>query len=349
MLGIWKYLRGVDGFVVSRLPNVHYLTGFTGSSGIVIISRTEAILVTDFRYKEQAANEVTKGTEVKIDNRPLPKVAVALARKLGIKKLGFEDSASYGFFDVLKSSGLDTAPREEVVEKLRETKDARELTSIVEAVKRAESAFEEVKPRIRVGVTESSISRMLETKMKRKGCARVAFESIVASGVNSAMPHASVTNKKLEPGDMLTIDWGGEADGYYSDMTRSFLMGGGVNIARKKRIYNLVLKANKAAVKAARAGMKCSELDEVARAVIKQAGYGEYFGHSLGHGVGVEVHERPRISAKNKGKLKPTSVVTIEPGVYVPGLGGVRIEDMVYVGKRETSLLTSLPKVLEII
>jgi Xaa-Pro aminopeptidase len=196
-------------------------------------------------------------------------------------------------------------------------------------------------------VRERTIALRLEDRLKKMGCRRIPFGIIVASGENSALPHAVATERKLAPGDLVVIDWGGEAGGYCSDMTRTLLIKGGGGTGRKRRIYNLVLEANRKAVGTVAPGVQAGRVDSAARDAIEEAGYGRCFGHALGHGVGLEVHELPRIARGRKGRLREGMVFTVEPGVYVPGLGGVRIEDMVAVGQGGAELLTTLPRGLE--
>jgi Xaa-Pro aminopeptidase len=341
-----RFLKDVDGFLVTDIHNVRYLSGFTGSSGVLLITKSNNIFLTDFRYREQAEKEVA-GCDIVIENKGRLAVIRHLLKKLGIKKLGVESSVSYEFFKKLSVFCSPKAFRN-AVEKLREVKDGAEINCIKEAVRRAEAAFLEVKPYIRAGVKERAIALRLEERLKRKGCRRIPFDIIVASGQNSAMPHAVATEKRLEAGDLVVIDWGGESDGYFSDMTRTLLIKG-KDLGRKKEIYRLVLEANRKGISAVREGAEFREIDNSARDIIKQAGYGKYFGHAVGHGVGLQIHELPRVTWKRKGRIKKGMVFTVEPGVYIPGLGGVRIEDMVVVGGQEADLLTSLPKKLEIV
>lgn len=272
-----------------------------------------------------------------------------LSQKNGIKKLGFESSVSYEFYKKLSYKGIGLHPVEGIVEKLREIKDSREIKSIREAVRRAETAFLEVKPYIRQGIRERAIVLRLEERLKKNGCEHIPFDIIVASGPNSAMPHARPTEKKLNQGDLVIIDWGGEADGYYSDMTRTLLLKADVNISNKRKVYQTVLEANMRAISSIAPGIQSKQIDTAARNIIKKAGYGELFGHGSGHGVGLQVHESPRITRDKSMTIRENMVFTIEPGIYIPGLGGVRIEDMVVVREKKAGILTSLPKRLEII
>ncbi|MEW6419662.1 MAG: Xaa-Pro peptidase family protein [Nitrospirota bacterium] len=339
--------KRIDGFLITDINNVRYLTGFSGSSGVLLITRKETFFVTDFRYKEQAGKEV-KGWDIIIGKGDITKTIKNLSKKTDIKKLGIESSVTYEFFRGLSDTRLTLKAFKGLIERLREIKDAVEINLIREAVRRAEGAFLDVKPYIRQGVRERAIALRLEERLKKKGCRHIPFEAIIASGPNSAMPHARPTEKKLNEGDLVIIDWGGEADGYSSDMTRTFLIKGN-NITKKKEIYQIVFKANRSAISEVLPGTKSNDIDSSAREVIKKAGYGEFFGHGTGHGVGLQVHELPRITWNKREIIEESMVFTIEPGIYVPGLGGVRIEDMVVVKSGGPEVLTVLPKDIEII
>lgn len=344
-----KLKKGFDAFLVTSPVNIRYLTGFTGSSGFLVVGRLASVFVTDFRYAEQAQAEVAD-CEVRIDQRPLPVFLKAELKGIGIGgSLGFEPLLPYSAYAALKDAGLAPQLMGDPLESMRERKDPQELALIAQAVRHAEEAFLHVKKYIRAGVSERSIALRLERRIKELGSSVLPFDIIVASGANSSRPHAGASGKKLESGDLLTIDWGAEAGGYCSDMTRTFLLAGGRNIAKKKRIYALVKKANRRAIRFLKSGERLKDVDSSARGLIADAGYGEYFGHGLGHGVGMEVHEQPRLSQRARGRASEGMVVTVEPGIYVPGLGGVRIEDMVFVGEKRTEVLTGLPVELEII
>src|SRR4030042_2415141 len=338
--------KGIDGFLVTEIHNIRYLTGFTGSSAFLFITKKENIFVTDFRYQEQAEKEIL-GWNIHIARGGMIKAAKNLYRKMGIKRPGFESSVSYEFFRRL-SENLNLKACKGLIEKLREIKDADEINLIKEAVRRAETAFQEVRPYIREGIKEKAIACRLEEGLKKRGCRHIPFEVIVASGPNSAMPHARPTEKKLNKGDPVIIDWGGEADGYFSDMTRTLLIEG-KNINKKKEIYQLVLEANNRAIAHVSPRIESSKVDCSARYVINKAGYGKFFGHGTGHGIGLQVHELPRITRNVKEVIKENMIFTIEPGIYLPRIGGVRIEDMVLVKSDGSEVLTRLPKKLEII
>jgi Xaa-Pro aminopeptidase len=342
-----KLLRDLDGFLVTDLNNVSYLTGFTGSSGFVLTTREQCIFATDFRYKEQAEREVA-GCRIIIEKKNRVAEIKRMCKELGINKLGVEDSLPIVFYGALNRFVSEITPVSGRVQKMRSIKTSDEAILIRKAVKRAEEAFQDVRPYIKAGQKERSIALRLEERLKKRGCRRLPFDIIIASGDNSAMPHAIASDKKIEAGDLVVIDWGGEAGGYYSDMTRTLLIRG-KGIGKKKEIYSLVLQANRKGRAAVAPGVGSKDIDNTAREIIRKAGYGEYFGHGLGHGVGLEIHEMPRISRWGNVSLKKGMVFTIEPGVYVPELGGVRIEDMVIVGSSGAESLTSLSRKLEII
>ena len=340
--------RRLGALLVTDINNVRYLTGFSGTSGFALIAGNETFFVTDFRYREQSAEEV-KDWEIVIEKGNRFRTIQDLLKKNGVSRLGFESSVSYGFYERLSRTGPALHAVEGLVEKLRARKDESEINSIREAARRAEAAFLDVKPHIRCGTREISVAFRLEERLKKRGCRCVPFDVIVASGPNSVMPHARPTERKLMKGDLLVIDWGGEADGYFSDMTRTFLMKGDPRSGKKKEIYRTVLAANRRAISSVCPGLESKKIDEAARSAIRKAGYDEFFGHGTGHGVGLQVHESPRITWSESEIIRENMVFTIEPGIYIPGLGGVRIEDMVVVGKKKAHTLTSLPKELEIL
>ena len=349
ILDIQKALKSnnLDAVYIGSMKNVRYLTGFTGSSGFVLITKNREIFFTDFRYREQAGIEVS-GWEIEMERGKRIKVLRDFTKKLGIRRLGFETSLSYEFYELLQGLPLKTSPLKNLVENLRKIKSAGELGYIKEAAVRAEEAYLRVKPRIKPGARERELALRLEEQLKKGGCKSIPFDIIVASGKNSAMPHAQPTEKKIEKGDFVIIDWGGESNGYYSDMTRTLLMAGKA-LSEKIEIYNTVNAARKLALRAVKEGAKTREIDAAARNAIRKAGYGEFFGHGTGHGVGLDVHEEPRVSFLRSERVRRGMVFTIEPGIYVPQLGGVRIEDMVAIKENESVLLTTLSRELEII
>lgn len=330
----------LDALLVTCMKNVRYLTGFTGSSGFVIAGRDRAFFFTDFRYQEQAAFEV-RDFDLVIEKGRRSDTLRRFLKSSGIRRLGFEASVSYEFYETLAMIGVELKAQKGLIEKARLIKDREELESISIAVRRAEKAFLGVKQRIRPGITEREVALRLESELKKCGCRDVPFDIIVASGRHSSMPHAQPTGKKIEKGDFVILDWGGEAGGYYSDMTRTLLMPG-KSSSEKIRIYDIVNRARAKAISCIKAGMKCREADAAARDFIIKHGYGDCFGHSTGHGIGLDVHEAPRVSKTSVERVSEGMVFTVEPGIYVPGLGGVRIEDMVHVRNGRGTIMTTL-------
>ena len=339
--------KGIDGFLVSDLKNVRYLSGFSGSSGCLLITTKEKIFFTDFRYEEQTKKEV-RGFDILIEKEERPKQVLKKAKSIGVKILGFETTVSYAFYRSLLKKGIRVKALSNTVEDMRKTKDRVELKFIAQAVERAQRAFIRSKPYIKRGVSERQIAKRLEENLRKAGCGPLPFDIIVASGPNSAMPHARPTDKKINAGDLVVIDWGGEAGGYFSDMTRTFVMRGR-DTSKQQEIYETVLRANVKAIGSVREGVHARMVDKTARDVIRKEGFGQFFGHGTGHGVGLDVHELPRVSRLGREYLKAGMVFTIEPGVYLPGFGGVRIEDMVVAENKGRSVLTSIPKGFEII
>ena len=339
---------GVDGILITDLLNVRYLTGFTGSSGYAIITGREALFITDFRYEEQAGTEV-KGYKVLIENSERTGEIKKYCDRYKIRTLGFEDhNVNFGFYKKLVRRKVRLKPLTNFIEQLRLTKSKQELTFIHTAVKRAEAAFRKLQPFIRAGTTEKKLALKLEGLLKSAGCKILPFEVIVASGPTSALPHAQPTERKLRGGDLVVIDWGGECEGYSSDMTRTLLLKGR-SMTKQKELYYHVLEAQKRAIHKVKPGIKAADIDDAARSYIEKAGYDESFGHGTGHGVGLAVHEKPVVSWRSREVIKENMVFTVEPGIYLPGFGGVRIEDMVVVKKGGADVMTSLPKKLKII
>jgi len=334
--------KGVDGVLISNIRNIRYLSGFTGSSAFLLIGGKTRFFITDFRYKEQAGREVA-GFEVSITGDDTQSFIMDRAKEMGIRVLGFESTVSYAFYHSLLRKGVRVKAVTGLVEDLREVKEPEELRTIGRAVARAEKAFREIRGVVRPGVSERQLAGSLEEALKKNGCRTLPFDIIVAAGKNSSLPHARPSNARIRPGDFVVIDWGGEADGYFSDITRTILVPGG-NTAGKMEMFETVLKANREARQSVSAGVHARTVDKTARDVIKKAGYGDYFGHGTGHGVGLDVHELPRISRVGRETIRPGMVFTIEPGIYVPGVGGVRIEDMVVATESGCSVMTSLPR-----
>ncbi len=339
---------GVDAILVTDPVNVRYLSGFTGTSGFLIISQKHTVLCTDFRYKEQVKHEVS-GFSVVIEDSERTGEIRDICKERGIKKLGFEaHNVTYDFHKRLMNKKVKLTPLNKTVEELRIVKVPDELKFIRIAVKRAETAFRKLLPHIKAGAKELKLAVMLEEFIKKEGCKTLPFGVILASGSMSALPHAQPGNKTLKKGDLVVIDWGGECEGYFSDMTRTLLIKGR-NMDRQKEIYYTVLEAQKRALNAVKPGAATADIDAAARDYIDAKGHGDFFGHGTGHGVGLEVHESPGLSWRSKEKIRENMVFTVEPGIYRPDIGGVRIEDMVVCGKGKPELLTTLPKKLKII
>ncbi len=341
--------RGIDAFLVSSLPNVRYLTGFTGSNGLCVVTRTDVVLVTDVRYARQSRMEARQCRRI---ISPLG-LYEAIASDGVLKRrliVGFESHhLSYAQYRTLKKlfPRHSLSGQKEVVEEIALIKDPVEIESIRQAARISGQVFGEVVSLIRPGVRETDIAAEISYLQKRYGGERDAFEPIVASGENGLRPHARPTEKHIRHGDLVILDFGTTSNGYCSDMTRTVAVG---KISRRARdMYALVLEAHDAAIAVAREGLAARELDAVARERLREAGYGDYFMHSLGHGLGLSIHERPRISPLSKESLHAGSVITIEPGLYVSGVGGVRIEDDVVLTRTGCAVLTDAPRELMIL
>lgn len=337
--------NGLDSLLVTRREDVRYLSGFSGSSGSLLIASGRSCLVTDFRYKVQARKE-TAGITVVIQKKDHFTAVREAGERMGVGTLWFDESAlTVEGLKNLKKKGFKLKGHADLIKTLRQIKDKQELASIRTAISRAEEAFLELRADIKPGATEQGLASKLEYLMRDKGARRAAFDTIVASGVHGAMPHASVTNRRLKKGDLVTFDFGAEANGYYSDITRTFCVGR--PSARQRKVHDLVLQAQSAAIQRISIGIPCKSVDDAARKVIKKARHGSHFGHGTGHGIGLMVHEGPTVSPLSRDMVEENMVFTVEPGVYIPGWGGVRIEDMVLVTEAGATVLTTLPRELE--
>jgi Xaa-Pro aminopeptidase len=332
---------GFDLLVVQSLPNIRYLTGFTGSSGLLVVRPQDAVLISDYRYAAQAPREVGNAARVEIDQ-------VSVWDRL--KRVVQERPAGVGAFEAhiatvrdrerLEGLGL---PRWEatgdLVERLRVIKDPDEISAIRSAATLASEALAETLPAVRPGETEFEIAARLEAALRRRGSEWHPFPTIVASGPRAALPHAGTSGRAVERGEWLLLDFGAQVDGYCADLTRTVVVGARAD-DRQRQIYDTVLQAQRRALDHMQAGMSGREADQLARELIAQRGFGEAFGHSLGHGLGLEVHEAPRLSATAETALPAGAVVTIEPGIYLPGWGGVRLEDDVHLAGAGPELLS---------
>lgn len=334
----------VDGFLTFYGPNRRYLSGFTGTAGYVLVTARHAVLLTDSRYTEQARQQAPAFEVIQHGDEVWDALARQV-RRAGVTRLGFEQErvsvdwlgrAGAHLRDVAWVSAGGT------VEHLRMVKDEDEIAAIRRAQALTERVLAEVLPMVRPGVREVDLAVELEFRMRRQGASAAAFDFIVASGPRSALPHGTASDRAIQPGDLVTFDIGCVVDGYCSDLTRTVVVG--EPDARQREIYDLVLRAQEAGLAALQPGRTGREVDAAARDVIAAAGYGDNFGHSLGHGVGLEVHEGPRLSRRGDTVLEPGMVVTVEPGIYIPGWGGVRIEDLVVVRPGGYQNLTSMGK-----
>jgi Xaa-Pro aminopeptidase len=343
----------VDLMVVSDLTNVRYLTGYTGSNGLVLVGGSRRDFFTDFRYVEQAAAEVDAGYERHTVSLDLLEATVELiaAGANGIPRVGFEDEhMTVKQYDKLGEKLGERATLVGVsglVEGLRRVKDAEEVARVAAAAEMADAALRRIVGEGLEGRTERDVALALEQDMRRRGASSPSFDTIVAAGPNGALPHAKPRDVEIRRGDLVVSDWGGVLDGYCSDCTRTFSIGEPSPEAR--RVYELVLEAQLAGLHAVRAGVGGRAVDDTARAIIDRAGHGEHFGHGLGHGVGIEVHEAPRLSQRSSDELVAGNIVTVEPGIYLPGKFGVRIEDLVAVTDQGCDVLTSLSKELTVV
>lgn len=346
---------GTEAMVVTDLVNVRYLTGFTGSNAALLVfaDDTPPVLATDSRYVTQAARQAPD-VDVVID-RSCGRRLVGMALDCGVRRIGFESHVvTVADFDALTALAADTGGAELVrtageVEALREVKDDGEVMLLRRACDAADAALSALIAGggLRPGRTERAVARELEALMLDHGADGPSFETIVAAGANSAVPHHRPTDAVLQRGDFVKIDFGALVAGYHSDMTRTFVLGAAASWQRE--IYLLVAQAQQAGTEALRSGADLCEVDAAARCVIAAGGYADRFGHGLGHGVGLQIHEAPGISSASAGTLRAGSVVTVEPGVYLPDRGGVRIEDTLVVGERTPELLTRFPKELAIL
>lgn len=338
-----------EALVVSLLPNVRYLTGFTGSHGLAVVTPSHAWFLTDSRYRTQSAQEV-RGFRRLITADDLWKTIVADGLLAGCRRVAFEsESVSYAHYERFRR-GMGRAvlvPSRNIVEDLAVVKDPEELAAIRQAVEITDTVLRDILPMIRPGVRELDIAAEITYRHRRQGADGDAFEPIVASGVRGASPHARATAKTLRAGEFVTLDLGCMVQGYCSDLTRTVALG---RIGREERnVYAIVLSAQREAIEVARSGMLAPDLDAVARTRIAAEGYGRFFSHSLGHGIGLRIHERPRVSRLSSERLQVGSVITIEPGIYVPERFGVRIEDDVVLTSSGCTVLTGAPKELLIL
>jgi Xaa-Pro aminopeptidase len=338
--------HNIDGFLLTAPRSLRYITGFSGSNGCALVGQDEAAFITDFRYRLQAEEEV-QGFQRMVAKEELFKDLAGLAwfgqkRRLGVESTQLTVQQLQQLKELLPPTEL--VPVKELVEEISLVKEEAEIERIRQAVGISDLVFAEIMDYLRPGVREVEVCAELEYRMRREGSERLPFDAIVVSGARSALPHGQPTGKQLQEGDLVTMDYGARVGGYVSDFTRTVVLGKAGE--KQCEIYQVCLRAQKEAEAAAKAGMLASELDQVARQIIRDAGYQDYFGHGLGHGLGLEVHEGPRLSPRGQMRLESGMVVTIEPGIYIPELGGVRIEDVVVIREAGCDVLTQASKEL---
>jgi len=337
----------LDSLIICRQSNLRYLTGFTGDYGYAVIGVSGTSFFTSQLYKEQAQSTVKEPFEVIVVKDGIFKSFSKFDASFFGKKVGYESNVlTCSDFTRLKErlNFVELIPTTRIVEEIREVKDSSEIQYITHAQKIAEDVFDAILELVQEGVKENDLACEIDYQFRKKGGECSAFNTIVASGRNSSIPHAIPSNKKLDSGDLVLFDMGTVVNGYASDMTRTVVLGRANS--EQKKIYNIVLEAQMAAIDSISSGMKCSEVYGKALNVFEKAGYEKRFIHSLGHGVGLDVHEIPLLSRNTHAKLKENSVVTVEPGIYIPGWGGVRIEDMVVVTDNGCLNLANSPKIL---
>ena len=335
---------GVEGLLVTNLTNVRYLCGFSGSNGQMLVTPDAALFFTDPRYRARAG-QLVEGADVIVYDTFLHESLAPALQTAGVSKVGIEATTmTVAQRDQLneKLDGVELAPTKSLVEELRRRKEAEEISLLREAVRIGDEAFTWVLERLGPGRTEREIALDLEVEMRRRGADAVAFEPIVGSGALSAHIHHTPSDRELASGDLVLLDFGARWQGYCSDLTRTVVLGAASDEQRK--VYATVLAAQTAGIEAVRPGASGVAVDAVARKVVDDAGYGETFGHGLGHGIGLDVHEAPRLHKTSEDTLAAADIVTVEPGIYVTGSGGIRIEDCVLVTEDGSEVLGKAPK-----
>jgi Xaa-Pro aminopeptidase len=338
-----------EAMLVTSLPQLRYLSGFTGSNGVGIVLRSGTVLVTDYRYASQAKDQAKGWSIIVTTGDLIDEMKKRKILRTGMRVAFDENALPYSRYAKLRQNfpGVKFIPAGLVIEEIAAVKDEDEILKIRKATAISDKVFSEILSFLKPGTRESDIAAEITYRQRRYGADRDAFDTIVASGVRSALPHGLASAKLLEHGDLVTIDFGCAVDGYVSDITRTVILGKAKSEAKK--IYTIVLEAQQCAIDAVRAGVKARAIDGVARTIIQKKGYGKYFRHSLGHGIGLMIHEQPRLARQSRAILEPGNVVTVEPGIYIPGFGGVRIEDDVVVTGGYCTILTTSPKELLIL
>ncbi len=343
--------EGFDALVLTDDKNIQYVTNFRPTDSIALVTTTGVWLITDSRYTEEAARHCFEGVEIVLHTigSPLVTELIRLLKESGAQKVGAEDGiVSYKrYLELQEKTGYEFLPAQDFIIKLREIKTREELQFMIDAQRIAERVLEEVLAEIKVGMTEREIAAKLSYLMKLYGAEGDSFDPIVVSGPNSSLPHGVPGDRKLQDGDFVTMDFGCTINGYCSDMTRTVAIGHATEEMRK--VYETVLAAQVEGMKLVKAGVPGADVHAIASKIIGDAGYGAYFGHGYGHGVGLDIHEQPRLAPAGKTGLPAGAVVTAEPGIYLPGKFGVRIEDMLFVTEEGAEVLTKAPKELIIL
>jgi len=335
----------LDALLITSPVNRRYITGFTGTAGIAVVSLNDARFITDFRYIEQASDQITDFKVVEHRGLIHEEINDQL-KQMNVKHVGFEkDHVAYSIYQQYnKAFEAELEPVSGLIEELRLIKSENELAILKQAAKIADDAFEHIQDYIKPGVKEIDISNELEFFMRRQGATSSSFDIIVASGYRAALPHGVASDKEIQSGELVTMDYGALFNGYCSDTTRT--VGAGEINSELRTIYDTVLEAQLRGVDGLKPGMTGKEADALTRNYIKEKGFGEYFGHSTGHGLGMEVHEGPALSFRSDKKLEPGMVVTVEPGIYIPNVGGCRIEDDIVITDSGSERLTYAEKEL---
>ncbi|WP_350344552.1 type II 3-dehydroquinate dehydratase [Proteinivorax tanatarense] len=336
--------KDLDSMLITQPQNRQYITGFTGSSGYVLLTQQKDYFFTDFRYVEQAKEQIENFEIIKHGFQPLEEIFEYI-KNADVNKIGFEEQFStYHVYQRYKETfkGVELVPSGPLVEEIRKVKDKTEIEKMEKSIDIAVSAFEHILGFLKPGIKEIDVALELEFFMRKKGASGLAFDTIVASGHRSALPHGIASDKVLEQGDFVKMDFGCVFNGYCSDISRTVVLGKATD--KQKKIYDTALKAQLAAIENIKSGVSGKKADDFARHIITEAGYGDKFGHGLGHGIGMVVHENPRVSPNSEDILKTGNVVTVEPGIYIPEYGGVRIEDMLVITEDGNKNLTKATK-----
>lgn len=340
--------ENIDGLIISSEWNRRFISGFTGTAGTVLITQKSAYFITDFRYTEQATKQCVDFQVIQQKRNAFEEIS-GITKKEKLTKLAYEKAHTtvLTFESMQKEIPVTLVGVVNFIENMRMKKEAAEVQIIQEAAQIADEAFIYILENIKVGMTELEVSHMLDFKMRSLGASGTSFDTIVASGVRGALPHGIASEKIIAEGEMITLDFGAYYKGYCSDITRTFAIG--TPNPKLVEIYNIVLEAQKRGIACLKPGMKAKEVDDVTRSYITEKGYSEYFGHSTGHGIGLEIHESPTLAFTSNQILEPGMVITIEPGIYIPKLGGVRIEDDVWITEDGYQVLTKSKKDLIIL